>query len=118
MPSERNLEIDYERSDVNPRLVAALAGGLAGIVAVALFILAVSFNRSLHEKPIPHVEPPAPRLQIHARQDMNAFRAAEDRRLQSYGWVDKAKGIVHIPIAQAMQDIAREGAPQWPASAH
>jgi hypothetical protein len=117
MPAERNIEIDYERTDADPRLLGALAAGLVVFVAIALTILALSFRRAVHEKPIPHTPPPAPRLQIYGQRDMQSFRAAEERRLQSYGWVDKAKGIVHIPITQAMTDIAREGAPQWPGSA-
>jgi hypothetical protein len=33
--------------------------------------------------------------------DLEAMRAAEDRVLQYYGWVDKQHGVVHIPIDQA-----------------
>jgi hypothetical protein len=46
------------------------------------------------------------------------FKAAHSKRLESVGWVDKAKGIAHIPIEVAMQkvvasppDIAGEGVP-------
>ena len=31
------------------------------------------------------------------------------------GWIDKAHGIVHIPIADAMRQVAQEGIPGWPA---
>jgi hypothetical protein len=44
------------------------------------------------------------------------WKAAHRKHLDGVGWVDKAKGIVHIPIEQAMQkvvasppDIAGEG---------
>jgi len=30
------------------------------------------------------------------------------QRLRSYGWVDRSHGIVHIPIARAMEIIAME----------
>jgi hypothetical protein len=30
------------------------------------------------------------------------------RRLNSYGWVDRDKQVIHIPIDQAMDRIARE----------
>lgn len=33
--------------------------------------------------------------------DLVDMRAAEDKVLHQYGWVDKQKGIVHIPIEQA-----------------
>ena len=53
------------------------------------------------------VEPPAPRLQTDPPQDLRAFRADEDKRLNTYYWIDKQKGIVHIPIEQAMQEARR-----------
>jgi hypothetical protein len=38
--------------------------------------------------------------------DLLAMRAAEDRVLKHYGWVDKQKGVVHIPIDQAIELMA------------
>jgi hypothetical protein len=34
------------------------------------------------------------------------LRREEDRRLKSYGWVDKQVGVVHIPIDEAMRLLA------------
>jgi len=49
---------------------------------------------------------------------LEIWRAEHKKRLESYGWIDKAKGIAHIPIDQAMAkvvasppDIAGEGVP-------
>ena len=39
-----------------------------------------------------------------------ALRAAADKRLHSYGWVDQKAGIVHIPIERAMQLVVRRHA--------
>ena len=36
------------------------------------------------------------------------MRAAEATELGSYGWVDQAKGVVRLPIADAMQIALRE----------
>jgi hypothetical protein len=30
----------------------------------------------------------------------------EDKRLAGYGWVDREKGLVHIPIEEAMKKLA------------
>ncbi|MBV9118589.1 MAG: hypothetical protein JOY63_14640, partial [Acetobacteraceae bacterium] len=38
-------------------------------------------------------------------------------RLNSLGWVDRAKGLVHVPIDQAMRMVAKEGIKDWPAPA-
>jgi len=49
---------------------------------------------------------------------LETWGAEHKKRLESYGWIDKAKGIAHIPIEQAMAkviasppDIAGEGVP-------
>jgi hypothetical protein len=60
------------------------------------------------------VEPPAPRLQISPAEDLARFRAAEDRKLNTYYWIDRQKGVVHIPIAAAMRKLARDGIPGFP----
>ena len=38
--------------------------------------------------------------------DLADMRAAEDRVLHNYGWVDRQKGIVHIPIERAKELMA------------
>jgi hypothetical protein len=47
------------------------------------------------------------RLFEHANQGV-AWREQARRRLESYGWVDQAKGVAHIPIDQAM-DLVEKG---------
>ena len=42
---------------------------------------------------------------------------AEDELLRSYGWVDKEKGIAHVPIERAMQLATAELAQKMPAPA-
>lgn len=41
-------------------------------------------------------------LQPDPVRDMNEMRDAQLGRLSSYGWVDREKGVVHIPIEKAM----------------
>jgi hypothetical protein len=36
------------------------------------------------------------------------LRAAEATELESYGWVDQAKGVVRLPIREAMKLALRE----------
>jgi hypothetical protein len=47
------------------------------------------------------------RLFEHTNQGV-AWREQARRHLDSYGWVDQAKGIAHIPIGQAM-DLVEKG---------
>ena len=36
-------------------------------------------------------------------------RRRDLKRLSSYGWVDRSRGVVHIPIDRAMELVAKEG---------
>jgi hypothetical protein len=49
---------------------------------------------------------------------LEAWKAEYTKRLSTYGWVDRAKGVVHIPVEKAMEqvvasppDIPGEGVP-------
>src|SRR5262249_30090550 len=57
---------------------------------------------------------PAPHLQEGPARDLAIFRAEEDLTLASYGWVDEEKGIVRIPIEEAMRLLAERGLPGPP----
>jgi hypothetical protein len=51
--------------------------------------------------------PPEPRLQgapgssSSPSEDIRRFREREDQMLDSYGWIDRQNGVIHIPIEQA-----------------
>jgi hypothetical protein len=54
---------------------------------------------------------PQPRLEVKPGADLAGLRAAEDADLNSYGWIDRSAGTVHIPIDRAMQLILQRGLP-------
>ena len=55
---------------------------------------------------------PAALLQESDSAQALAERQTQERaRLDSYGWVDKAGGVAHIPVAEAMQRMAETGLP-------
>jgi hypothetical protein len=56
--------------------------------------------------------PPArPVFQMYPARSLKEFRAAEDRHLSSYGWVDKEGGVAVIPIDRAIDIVAARGLP-------
>lgn len=61
---------------------------------------------------------PEPRLEINERTQLNGFRLDEEKKLNSYGWVDQKAGVVHIPIERAMQIVAQRGLPVRPQNAN
>jgi len=60
--------------------------------------------------------PPEPRLQgvpgheNDPQQDMRNKIEADTKANETFAWVDKAKGIAQIPVADAMNIIAEKGA--------
>jgi hypothetical protein len=57
------------------------------------------------------ITPPNPQLQANPPQELREMHENEDMLLGSYGWVDQSKGIVHIPIDQAIDIVAQKGLP-------
>lgn len=110
----------YETRDLTPRAIATflvvLAVTIVGVLLVSMWIYDYSASRLAQTEapPLPLAKlaaPPGPRLQVSAPKDMQEFRAAEDAILKSYGWVDRAAGVVRIPVDQAMQLLAERGLP-------
>src|SRR5262249_36601112 len=54
---------------------------------------------------------PEPRLQVDYFADMDKVRTDWDAHLNTYGWLDKNAGVVHIPIERAMQLALQKGFP-------
>lgn len=61
--------------------------------------------------PAPTLLPPEPRLEVYPAQNFPGLHATQEAGLNSYGWVDRQKGIVHIPIDKAMELIAQSNLP-------
>lgn len=127
MNINQNNHRGYETTDANARSLALSGVGLFAIIAVSLALMygALKFFERQHEKTAipPHVLadtlqiPPAPRLQITPERDLQAFLAAEDSVLHSYGWTAREAGIVRIPIDSAMTLLLKRGLPARPAAA-
>jgi hypothetical protein len=108
----------HETSDVNVWGVGKFAIALIVIILVSLILLIGLFRlfQSREEtNQVTAVEPvkifPEPQLQKTPTLDLEALRAEEDKLLYGYAWVDPQKGLVHIPIDQAIDLLARRGLP-------
>ena len=106
---------DYEGSDADPRLIGALALGIAiFLIATPFLLLAIYPGLSRAPRIVEERLPPEPRLQVAAKADLDRLRAAENERLERYGWVDRDRGVAHIPIERAMKLLSERGLPGWP----
>jgi hypothetical protein len=116
-------EPHIEAADVNVWAVGKFA---IALVLLAIFSLAGLFALfryfiQANGGPLPSImrgpeidarkRPPAPQLEVTEPLDLARERAAEDKLLTSYGWVDKQNGIVRIPIERAIDMVAQQGLP-------
>ena len=105
----------HETSDVNVWAVGKFGVALVALCVISLLMLLGLFKYFQSQEATRTtnvVEPqmfPQPRLQQTPVLDLRAIRAEEDQVLNSYGWVDQPKGVVRIPISQAIDILARRG---------
>ena len=115
-----NPEVSHETSDVNVQGILRFALALAVVAVVihiALYGLLFYYEQRESRRAAPSFgpgkeePPPEPRLRVAPRADLIEMRAAEDRLLQGYGWVDREKNIARVPIDQAMENVLKRGLP-------
>jgi hypothetical protein len=107
---------DYERSDVDPRLIASIALGLAVFLGLTPVLLRVSYPLATQHAEAEGYLPPPPRLETHPRVTLAQLRAREHAALTRYRWIDRDRGIAQIPIDHAITILSEKGLPGWPAS--
>lgn len=115
--------IRFETADVVARPIylaglalTATALAFIGVSTLAYWFLAgyeASKNPPANPLTVEYArkEPPEPRLQSDARQDLLTMRAAENEQLAKLAWVDKTKGTVQVPIERAMALLLAKGLP-------
>lgn len=108
----------FEQSDVNAWAVAKFGVGLVVVCLVSLvllFGLFQYFQSTEGGKAESAVKmPPEPRLETTPSLDLKAVRTQEDQILNSYGWVDRQKGVVRVPIDRAIDLLSQRGLPSRP----
>ena len=122
----------YEREDLGVRGVFYFLVGLV-VFTIIIYVIVFGMYRFLdtyeksHQAAMsPMVSPPAdvravtseetqtfpqPRLQENERAQLRQVIEDQDRKLATYNWVEKNKGVVQIPIERAMDLIAERGLP-------
>ncbi len=118
--SAENPGSGHERRDVDVGRLLLFAAGLCAMILFSLVSMKLLFgyySASLITGPLPSPLalapqiPPQPRLQITGQADLERERQASEQLLNSYGWVDRQMGVVHIPIDLAMDLITERGLP-------
>ncbi len=106
----------HEPKDVSGRFILGAVIVVVGSLACVIVGVMWAFPGSLQGKTMPRDAPrfPQPELQASPRDDMGRFRAEQLQALNSAGWIDRERGVAHIPIDAAMHLLARDGIPGWP----
>ena len=120
-------DVRYEKRDINERSSFWFGFWILVVMVVVAFLMKplyelLSRRETAAQAPAAYVlptepgalEPSGPRLQVTPELELGAFRAQEDAILESYAWVDKERGIVRIPVAEAMRLVAERGLPTFP----
>jgi hypothetical protein len=125
-----NGDVRFERKDVNERSTFWFGVWILVVMVVTAFVVKPFYDllrgrEIATQHPAAYVapsdesalEPPSPRLQVTPVLDLAAFRGRENQVLDTYGWVDKERGVARIPVEEAMRLVAERGLPQFPAVA-
>jgi hypothetical protein len=114
-PDGANPAIAFEPNDWPLKPVAAIAIVVLVLIVISAFVLIAAYPTSLPDVDRKlNIAPPGPRLQTDAQGNLRRFRAEEEKRLNGYSWIDKSKGVVRIPIEQAMKKLVTTGIPDFP----
>jgi hypothetical protein len=113
----------HEHTDVDVRMIVQFAIWLFGSAVVVHGLMWLMFawfvdTRELVSAPeFPLAVgqeqrlPAGPRLQRFPANEILEFRQREGSEQNSYGWIDRNAGTVHIPIAEAMRLSVERGLP-------
>jgi len=123
--SRPSADVGYETTDVNPKTLLAWVAGLAAMIILSIVAAWVIFDvlAGYAQRADPKISPlaatekgppPDPKLIPDEPHDLSAVREQEEHVLDSYGWIDKGRGLIRIPIARAMELVAKEGLPGRP----
>jgi hypothetical protein len=120
------LRAGHETSDISALGVVGFFAAVGFMIVLVLFGASVLLNAQTGLPPrvgpapgglsnVPSgPTPPAPQLEVSPGQQLADVRQAEEQQLSGYGWVDRGRGVVRIPIDRAIDLIAERGLPARP----
>lgn len=110
----------YETRDADLKMLLQFGFGLAVLLAVTLIVMRFIFGylnalTPLGPKASPFANtreiPTGPLLQAHPHEDLVTFCSDQRQSVDGYAWINKAGGIVQIPIDRAIDLTLQRGLP-------
>jgi len=130
-------ETEYEHEDLGSRgifvfmIALAVSGAVIYFIIVGMYSFLDKYERSQMTTGSPLVSPAGEMSRVVTQEQMDKmfkdngapmletnergqFLIDQEDQLNSYGWVDKSKGVAHIPIERAMELVVQRGLPTVP----
>ena len=111
----------YESYTLQPTTILVTGVALTALIVGALaFVAAVlpplEQERMAHEAPLHPMsgsreKPPAPLLQADPYAELEQHALEVDRRIRTYGWIERQSDVIHIPVERAMELVVERGLP-------
>ena len=105
----------YEKSDWPIGRIGLVFLATFILLVITPFILMWAFPGSLSDQRRNlTTAPPAPRQQVAPSLDRARYMAEQKLKLNTYYWIDRDRGLIHIPIEEAMKRVAAHGIDGFP----
>ncbi|HUN94955.1 MAG TPA: hypothetical protein VMU69_01790 [Bradyrhizobium sp.] len=105
----------FEATDWEFKPIVMVYVGVLVLLVISCLVLIPAYPDALPDVDRAlRINPPGPRLQTDPVAEYRRFRAQEQQQLDGYHWVDKQKGIVRVPIRQAMKELVQTGIAGFP----
>ena len=117
MPKPPAQAHEHESAMIATAPIIKIAAGMfaaVALIAAALYLL-LRFQVMPHQAQVAARAgsvPPAPRLQVHAPDDLQTLRMQKQALLEGYQWLDPAHTVARVPIERAMQIYVQQSAAQ------
>lgn len=112
---ETNPDTAYETADWPVGMIGLVLAAVLLVLAIAVLAVSFGFSDAVSDARRSLATPmPEPRLQTDPPDDLAKLRDREQKELDTYYWVDRDKGIVHIPIDEAMKQVLARGIDGFP----
>jgi hypothetical protein len=111
MAADHALPDRLEPDSTEPKLLLGIAGAILLLLVIAFGLVLWFYiaNVPAHGPTVPKMFP-SPRLVQDETDWLNRAETEQRSRLQGYRWVDRDKGLIAVPIEDAMHRIAARGA--------
>jgi len=101
-------ELEPPSVALKPVMIAAV--GFVVLVGFSIVAARVFYDWNIHSSvTAPPKVFPAPQLQTNDAADLKDFMTRQHGQLDAYGWIDRDRGVIRIPVDRAMGIVAAKG---------